>query len=936
MISPGGGGGRSRRGRWVGCLFGVLLLISSANLFGQLFTGETLLRGDAQASHYFGDTVAVSGDTLAVGTASNKSVYIYRRVGGNWGLEQRLEATFPDTFSSDVTLAGDTLVVANEIYRRTAPGAWVREFTVPVNFHVRPALHGDTLVVAELPPGGGGIVHVFVRAAGAWSQQATLTASAPEHRGLGYSLALDGDTLVAGTDPFSAPDAPTYVFVRSGGTWTRQAILTPPSGGLAGWSHAIEGNVLALGDARSNRVHFFQRSGATWNFSTTLAAPSDVRQFFGAQVVLKDGLLGVLGEGLITHPAFRVSLIAHVFARTSAGWLPAHRIEREGSLVFSSLALQRRVCVVGRGSESGVASYGGAVEIFSTPEPPTPGAGWRSHDLGAVAFAGSASEAGGTWTVRGSGADIWNRADAGHYYTETMTGDGTLVVRVDALTNTNAWAKAGLMIREDLSASARNVLLHATPARHIAFQYRAELAGPSQFVLGAYSQPAAWLMLTRTGHVFAGYRSIDGNNWMKVGETTLALAPTVHVGLAVTSHDNTQLATGSFSEFDLIRSGGPPPPPPPPPAGDWQGTDIGAVGHAGSHTLADGTFTVRGSGADIWGTADGFHFVYRRWNGDGEIVARVASMTPTLDANSWIKAGVMFRETLAPGSPHAFALMTPRGLGGAFQFRAAAGGSSAMATQLWNHYPPRWVRLVRSGHEFTAALSVDGTTWLPMGSRTIPMAAEIFVGLAVTAHDNQSLQTSTFDQVQLSGGGGPAPVAWQSTRLGAAVAGASHVGADEIVISSTSADIWGTADAGQFVHRTWNGDGEIIARVDSLTPTHDWAKAGLMFRESDAPGARHAFVFITPRAGANFHYRAEAGGATFVQAQRWGPVAPYWLRLVRMGNTVTAYVSHDGAAWTLLGSRVIALPATLQVGFAVTSHTNTASTTAAFDGISVH
>src|SRR6185503_297907 len=76
----------------------------------------------------------------------------------------------------------------------------------------------------------------------------------------------------------------------------------------------------------------------------------------------------------------------------------------------------------------------------------------------------------------------------------------------------------------------------------------------------------------------------------------------------------------------------------------WAHRDIGSVGIAGVAQYSDATgFTVTASGADVWGTADAFHFVYQPWTGDGSIVTRVASVT---NANAWSKAGVMFRESL--------------------------------------------------------------------------------------------------------------------------------------------------------------------------------------------------------------------------------------------------------------------------------------------------
>jgi regulation of enolase protein 1 (concanavalin A-like superfamily) len=151
---------------------------------------------------------------------------------------------------------------------------------------------------------------------------------------------------------------------------------------------------------------------------------------------------------------------------------------------------------------------------------------------------------------------------------------------------------------------------------------------------------------------------------------------------------------------------------------------------------------VSGSGADIWGSADAFHFAYQAASGDTSIVARVDSLQNT----HWAaKAGVMIRESLAPNARYAMMAITPGG-GAAFQSRTATGGST-------NHTSgpavsaPYWVRVVRSGNTFTASASTNGTTWTTVGSVTISMASTAYAGLAVTSHNNAVVATATFSQV---------------------------------------------------------------------------------------------------------------------------------------------------------------------------------------------
>jgi hypothetical protein len=177
----------------------------------------------------------------------------------------------------------------------------------------------------------------------------------------------------------------------------------------------------------------------------------------------------------------------------------------------------------------------------------------------------------------------------------------------------------------------------------------------------------------------------------------------------------------------------------------WRETDIGAVGVAGDSTNSGGAITINGSGSDIWGTADAFHYMYQRLNGNTQIVAKVTGITNT---NAWAKAGVMVRDTLAAGSRHASLFLTPSN-GVSFQSRDTTGGISVSAT-VAGITAPSWVKLARSGDQFSAYRSPDGVTWTQVGTtRTIDMPPVIYVGLAATSHDNTRVGSASFSNVQL-------------------------------------------------------------------------------------------------------------------------------------------------------------------------------------------
>jgi regulation of enolase protein 1 (concanavalin A-like superfamily) len=177
----------------------------------------------------------------------------------------------------------------------------------------------------------------------------------------------------------------------------------------------------------------------------------------------------------------------------------------------------------------------------------------------------------------------------------------------------------------------------------------------------------------------------------------------------------------------------------------WSDQDIGAVGTQGRGSFLTGTFIERGSGADIGGSADAFHYIYQPLNGNGTIIAHVATQ---YNSDPSAKAGVMIRETLTAGSKYAAVVITPS-TGISFQRRTATNGTTgnttATGTQL---VAPYWLKLARTGNGLASYYSSDGLTWTSGGSATVTMGSSVFIGLAVTSHSVFN-STATIDQVNL-------------------------------------------------------------------------------------------------------------------------------------------------------------------------------------------
>jgi len=190
----------------------------------------------------------------------------------------------------------------------------------------------------------------------------------------------------------------------------------------------------------------------------------------------------------------------------------------------------------------------GTVSSFttsSTPASPLP-SGWTDADVGSVGLAGDASYGGATFSVSGSGADIWGSADAFHFASQSMTGDGELVARVASVANVNSWTKAGVMIRGSLAANAPFALMLVSPGKGTAFQYRASAGAAAASAAGPAVHAPYWVRIVRAGSTITGYTSSNGASWTMAGRATIAMPATVRIGLAVSSHDNSRLATATF------------------------------------------------------------------------------------------------------------------------------------------------------------------------------------------------------------------------------------------------------------------------------------------------------------------------------------------------------------------------------------------------------
>jgi len=225
-------------------------------------------------------------------------------------------------------------------------------------------------------------------------------------------------------------------------------------------------------------------------------------------------------------------------------------------------------------------------------------------------------------------------------------------------------------------------------------------------------------------------------------------------------YDNNKQDYAKYSEIELTLTS----------PRDWTKEDVaelsfwfrGYPAYVGSFVEGPtGTFTITGSGADIWNQSDEFHYAFKTLTGIGSIVARVGSLTNT---DPYAKAGVMIRETLDPDSKYSVVSLTPDN-GVLAEYRSDTGVNSELTASLTGIVAPYWVKIERDlGGNLTAYCSANGSTWEMLG-QPIPfqMSSNAYVGLAVTAHNVTATCEAKFSNVTITGNAG---TLWSNQDIG--------------------------------------------------------------------------------------------------------------------------------------------------------------------------
>ena len=399
------------------------------------------------------------------------------------------------------------------------------------------------------------------------------------------------------------------------------------------------------------------------------------------------------------------------------------------------------------------------------------------------------------------------------------------------------------------------------------------------------------------------------------------------------------------------------------PAG-WQSTDIGAPITAGTADYAPSSqsFYLDGAGADEYGANDQSHFVYQTMTGDGSIVARVRYQS---NSSPWAKAGLMIRQSTVAGANFVDALVAPDvspstpdvngagcdadgclsplppvvpAVGHGVRMQYTGSHSATGATLAGFTAPNKWLKLTKSGSNFTSYESSDGTHWTQIGTATLSMTGPVDVGLFDTSHNIGQVSTAAFDNVQVIGAQpppppGPLPAPWTDTDVGSpAIAGSAGYdsGSGVFTVNGAGADIWGTNDQFHYVDQPLTGNGTIIARLTSMTNTSANAKAGVIIKQSTTAGSNYMLIGDSP--GGTVKVQYDFNGSTTVSGTYTFPNA--WMKLVSLNGKITAYLSSDVSTWTSVLSKTLPITTPATVGLFECSHNTSALGTATFDNVS--
>mmetsp|Transcript_45698 Transcript_45698/g.67468 ORF Transcript_45698/g.67468 Transcript_45698/m.67468 type:complete len:1196 (-) Transcript_45698:285-3872(-) len=345
----------------------------------------------------------------------------------------------------------------------------------------------------------------------------------------------------------------------------------------------------------------------------------------------------------------------------------------------------------------------------------------NSLDIGdASGRPGSAVQDGDTIYMTGSGTRIWQKEDNCHYLYEQKTGDVDMVVKVNKFDYAHPWSKAGLMIREDLEANSKQLILVDTSYFGPRLQAR-PVKGLDMWSKGGDSQGAPiWLKLTKRGSLFIAYTSENGEDWMAFKSCVLDFDANFYVGLVVGAENKDGLAEAEFFQYNT-ESFYYPSASPSVSIRPSMSISVQDIGGGTSSAVSNGdSWSMTSKSGDVWGNSDSFGFLQETvTNGDVSVVVHVRNFE---ESAYWSKTGIMIRESLDANSKHVSAILVV-GEGPVINWRQETGLQTQNHNPHWvRNVKHQWLKLIKRGDSFYAYAGIEksdyeeGFKWELMGN----------------------------------------------------------------------------------------------------------------------------------------------------------------------------------------------------------------------------
>ena len=370
--------------------------------------GANLVTNDASAFDFFGTSVAISGNSVVVGAhgddddgTQSGSAYVFTCVDNTWSMQAKLtanDAAAGDMFGESVAISGNSIVVGARFDNDSGSAyvfhhcgsTWTQQAKLTANdagaddmFGESVAISGNSIVVGSCLDDDAGMnsgsAYIFHRSDNSWSQQAKLIANDATANGtFGRSVAISGNSVVIGAAGNRTKSGKAYIFNRSGNTWIQQAKLTAnDASGFEqfGFSVDISGNSVVVGapsdddhGRNSGSAYVFTRSNNMWSMQTKLTAnDAAVNDLFGNSVAISGGSI-VIGARLNDGQELSIGSV-YVFNRTGTTWSQQNKLTANDASASDnfgiSVAISGNFIIAGANGNDDTGESSGSTYLFT-------------------------------------------------------------------------------------------------------------------------------------------------------------------------------------------------------------------------------------------------------------------------------------------------------------------------------------------------------------------------------------------------------------------------------------------------------------------------------------------------------------------------------------------------------------------------------------------